>query len=300
MELSELQALVKVVQTGSFTRAAELLGTSKAHLSRVVTALEGKLGVQLLQRSTRSLHLTEVGREVFERAIGILTAVEDTQRMAAQQHAEPTGTLKLTCGAEFGMLRVNGWVSSYLHRYPQVHATVEYTGRLVDMVHEGFDLAVRVGELQDSRLSARKLCELSYGLFASPAYLRQRGKPRHPDELAQKHELLSFTAGSQRSGWVLTKGAEECKIASLGRLRVNNTFAIRDAAVEGLGIARLPLIVAEAPAQAGQLVRVLDGWRDKTMPVHAVFPSSRYLSPKVRTFIDHALKAIEREPPPQC
>lgn len=300
MELNELQAFVKVVQTGSFTRAAELLGTSKAHLSRVVSGLEGRLSVQLLQRSTRSLHLTEVGREVFERAIGILAAVADTERMAAKQHAEPTGTLKLTCGTEFGMLRVSGWVNSYLERYPQVSASVEYTSRLVDMIHEGFDLAVRVGELQDSRLAARKLCDLAYGLFASPAYLRQRGTPRHPSELTESHELLSFSVGSQRASWLLTKGRTELKVSNHGRLRVNNTFAVRDAAIAGLGVARLPLIIAAGAEQAGQLVPVLADWSAKSAPVHAIFPSSRYLSPKVRAFIDHALQCIKDEPLPQC
>jgi DNA-binding transcriptional LysR family regulator len=289
MDISELNALVKVVQTGSFTKAAELLGTSKAHLSRVISGLEGELKAQLLQRSTRSLSLTEVGRDVFERAVGILASVEDTKRMAAQLHAEPSGTLKLTCGAEFGMLRVNAWINGYLARHPQVTVEVKYTSRLIDLVHEGFDLAIRIGKLQDSRLAARTLGRLEYGLFASPAYLKQNGKPEHPDEL-ERHDLLMLTIGAQYAGWTLVKGSVELRVPPRGRLRVNNSFAVRDAAVAGLGIARLPTLVARKPVEQGLLVPVLPGWHGEPIPVHAVFPSSRYLSPKVRAFIDHVLQ----------
>jgi LysR family transcriptional regulator for bpeEF and oprC len=145
METSELTAFVKVVQSGSFTRAAESMGTQKAYLSRVVTQLEQKLGVRLLERTTRSLSLTEAGREIFERAVGILGAMEDVERVAQQTLAEPRGTLRLTCGVEFGMIAVSRWISDYLARYPLVNVESDFTGRIVDIVHEGFDLAIRIG-----------------------------------------------------------------------------------------------------------------------------------------------------------
>ena len=294
MELSALAALVKVVQAGSFTRAAEAMHTQKAHLSRVVTNLERELGVRLLERTTRSLSLTEVGREIFERAVGILGAVEDAERVAQRMLAEPRGVLKLTCGVEFGMIAVGRWIDAYLQRYPQVSVDADFTGRVIDIVHEGFDLAIRVGELPDSRLAARRLGELHYGLFASPDYLARRGIPGSPEELAQ-HDLLVFTAGSHRVGWRLVQGSENRRIEAPARLRINNSFAVRDAAIQGLGIAQLPALVANAALSSAQLTRVLPDWHPPAVPVHALFPSNRYLTPKVRAFIDHAVHAFSTE-----
>lgn len=291
MELHELSAFVKVVQTGSFTRAAESLGTQKAHLSRVITQLEKKLGVRLLERSTRALSLTEVGREMFERAVGILGAVDDAQRTAQKTQAEPRGVLKLTCGVEFGMIAVNRWIADYLQRYPQVQVQAQFTGRVVDMVHEGFDLAIRVGNLPDSSLAARKLGSLKYGLFASPAYLARRGVPEAPADL-NSHDRLAFSGGSQAQSWQLHHGPEKSEVTTLPRLLVNNSFAVRDAAVQGLGIAQLPLVVAQDQVGQGALLAVLPQWKRPDVPVHAVFPSARYLTPKVRAFIDLGVAAF--------
>lgn len=287
MELPELRALVKVVQSGSFTRAAELLGTQKSQVSRVITGLEQRLGVRLLERSTRSLRLTEIGREVFERAVSILASVEDTERLTQQQAAEPLGTLKLTCGVEFGMLAVGAWIDSYLVRYPEVNVEADYTGRVIDLVHEGYDLAIRVGELPDSRLVARRLGNLDYGLFASQRYLRQRGTPRLPDDLAD-HAHLVFSGGVSTNRWTLQRETQSIDIHLNARLRVNNSFIIRDAAINAMGIARLPLLIAQDAVASGALKPVLPDWTTTPMPVHAIYPSSRFLTPKVRRFVDVA------------
>jgi DNA-binding transcriptional LysR family regulator len=291
MEIQELNAFVKVVQAGSFTRAADSLGTQKAHLSRVITQLEKKLGVRLLERTTRSLSLTEVGREMFERAVGILGAVDEAQRIAQKTQAEPRGVLKLTCGVEFGMISVSRWVAEYLQRYRQMQVQADFTGRLVDLVHEGFDLAIRVGNLPDSSLAARKLGDLEYGLFASKEYLARHGTPTNPTELAT-HERLVFTGGTQPRPWHLRKGTQEVALDAVPRLRVNNSFAVRDAVEHGLGVAQLPLVVAHHQLERGVLVRVLPDWKLPDVPVHALFPSARYLTPKVRAFIDHAVQAF--------
>lgn len=294
MELSTLQAFVKVVQTGSFTRAAEVLQTQKAHLSRVVTQLERELGVRLLERTTRSLSLTEIGREFFERAVGILASVDDVQRVVQKAQGTPRGVLKLTCGVEFGMIAVSGWISDYLNRYPEVRVDADYAGRLVDIVHEGFDLAIRVGPLADSTLAARKLGELHYGLFVSPDYIARRGKPDHPDGL-KTHETLAFAGGSHQSTWTLQREGQAVKVELAPRLKANNVFAVRDAAAAGLGIAQLPLIVAASLEESGRLSRVLPTWSPAPVPVHAVFASSRYLTPKVRAFIDLAVARMQQE-----
>ncbi|MFO1303991.1 MAG: LysR family transcriptional regulator [Burkholderiales bacterium] len=291
MDLPDLQAFVKVVQTGSFTRAAESLDTQKAHLSRVVSQLERELGVRLLERTTRALSLTEIGREFFERAVGILASVEDTRRAVQKAQGEPRGTLKLSCGVEFGMIAVSGWIDRYLTRYPQVRVDADFASRLVDIVHEGFDLAIRVGSLADSTLAARKLGEITYALYASPAYLARRRAPAKPQDLAS-HDVIAFAGGSHQSTWTLERDGQSVKIELQPRLRANNVFAVRDAASRGLGIAQLPLIVAEPAVRAGELREVLRGWSPSPVPVHAVFASARYLTPKVRTFIDLAVEAM--------
>ena len=294
MELSSLRAFAKVVQLGSFTRAAAALETQKAHLSRQVSQLERELGVRLLERSTRSLSLTEVGREFFERALGILGAVEDARRMAQQVQGEPRGLLRLTCGTEFGMMVVGRWIRGYLERHAQVSVDADFTGRLVDLVHEGFDLAIRVGPLSDSSLAARKLGELNYGLFAAPAYLQRHGQPASVADLRQ-HQLVVFTGGAQRRSWRLARGDETATVEVGGRLRINNGLAVRDAATAALGIAQLPLVVAAPALAAGQLLSVLPGWSPPPVPVHAVFASARYLTPKVRSFIDHAVASFDAD-----
>jgi len=294
LDLDAVQAFVHVADLGSFTRAAEQLATQKGHLSRVLSQLERELGVKLLERSTRASSLTEVGREVFERAVGILGAVEDTARLTQQLQGEPRGLLRLTCGVEFGMLAVSRWVDGYLRRYPDISVDADFTARLVDVVHEGFDLAIRLGELKESRLAARRLGELRYGLYACPEYLKRRGTPARVEEL-RAHPLLMFTTGSHRAGWRLSSGGEEARIDGPARLRVNNVFAVLNAALAGLGVAQLPDIVAVEALDDGRLVRVLPHAAPEPVPVHAVFPSSRYLTPKVRAFIDHAISAFPDE-----
>lgn len=288
MDLAQLRVFVRVVQAGSFTRAAEVLHTQKSRVSRVLTQLEAQLGVKLLERSTRSLSMTEIGREVFERAVGILGAVEDTERVAQSMQGEPRGLLRLTCGVEFGMIAVNGWVNEFLARHPQASVEVEHTARLVDLVHEGFDLAIRIGTLEESRLAARPLGHLDYGLFACPRYLEQRGEPRSIDALRQ-HDLLMFSGGTQRGGWRLADGRESVRIEGPARLRVNNSFAVRSALLRSMGVGQLPLIVAAEAVAAGKLRRILPRWAPPAVPVHAVYPSNRYLTPKVRAFVDLAV-----------
>lgn len=288
MDIGQLRAFVKVVQARSYTRAADELETQKGHLSRTISQLERELGVKLLERTTRSLSLTEVGREIYERAVGILAAVEETGNLAQQVHGEPRGVLRITCGTEFGMLAVSGWINGYLQRYPDVGVDADFTSRVIDVVHEGFDLAIRLGPLQESRLAARLVGRLSYGLYASPAYIERHGAPGGVEALSA-HSLLFFSTGSHRSGWRLRRDGREVRIDSPARLRMNNVFAVRNAAVAALGIAQLPRIVAEESERAGDLVAVLREWEPERVPVHAVFASNRYLTPKVRRFIDHAI-----------
>jgi LysR family transcriptional regulator, regulator for bpeEF and oprC len=287
MSIDDLTVFAAVVRAGSFTGAARALGTQKAHASRVVSRLEKKLGARLLQRSTRSLAVTEVGRELYERAVGILSALDETQAIIQRTQAEPQGVLRLTCGVEFGLLVVNRWIRAYLKRYPRIRVDADFSDRLVDLIHEGFDLAVRVGELADSSLSVRSLGAINYALFASPEYMRGHSAPKHPKDLAS-HDLIVFVATSPPA-WHLANGSEQFDVEMRARLVVNNHGGARDAAVDGLGIALLPRFQAAPFVNDGRLVEVLPGWTRTPAPVHAVFASSRYLTPKVRAFIDLAV-----------
>ncbi len=292
IDLPLMAAFVKVVQSGSFTRAADALSTHKAYLSRQVSQLERALGVRLLERTTRSLSLTEVGREFYERSLGILAAVDDARLAMQQAQGEPRGTLRLTCGVEFGMLAVGRWVNRYLQRHPTVKVDAEMTSRIVDLVHEGFDLAIRLGELPDSTLAARRLGTLAYALYASAGYLQRRTTPRRPEDLAD-HDLLVFAAPSQRTHWPLTRGDQTRRVPVSPRFRSTNLFTIRDAAADGLGIAALPRMVGDPLVAEGRLKPVMKDWSPPDVPVHAVFASARFLSPKVRAFVDLALEAME-------
>lgn len=288
MDFSQYRAFVTVVQCGSFTRAADLLRSQKARISKQISELESSLGVRLLERTTRKLRLTEVGREIYERSVGILAAVEDTQRIAQAVHGEPHGQLRMTMPLEFGLLIGFEWVRAVLEAHPELAIEVESSSRIVDLVHEGFDLAIRVGPLADSRLAARKLGDLHYGLYAAPSYVQRRGLPAHVSALAQ-HELILFAPGGRPTALRVRDGADEIDLGTIApRLRVDSRYAQHHAALAGLGIIENLCLICEPDVRAGRLVRILPAVRPATVPVHAVFPSHRFLTPKVRVFVEHA------------
>lgn len=300
MTLEQLRVLVKVVQAGSFTRAADVLGMQRSNVSRVIAQLEAELGVTLLERTTRTQSVSEAGRAVYERALGVLDAIDDTLRVTQRIQEEPSGLLRITCGVEFGMAAVGAWIEEYLARYPQVSVDAEYASRELDLVHEGFDLAVRAGPLAESRLVARRLGELCHGLYASPAYLQRRAAPAAPGEL-NAHELVVFTGDGPRPRWTLHGGAGQRVVVELGgaaRLRVNAGAAVRSALLRGLGIGLLPDMIADELLRTRQLERVLPAWQPAPVPIYAVYPSNRYLTPKVRAFVDLAIERFPRRAPP--
>lgn len=290
IDFSEMRVFVAVVTDGSFTAAAERLSTDKARVSRIVRRMEEKLGAQLLTRSTRRLNVTEVGRDYFERAVCILTAAEAAQAAVAQQSREPKGLLKITAGAEFGTMVVDEWVAAFLRLAAKVTVEAEYTNRIVDIIHEGFDVAIRVGTLDDSGLSARRLGEVVYGLYAAPDYLKDGPALSAVSDLKHHDLIMKTTRG--RASWTLVNGTNTEKVTASPRCAVNSTITAKNLALAGLGIAQLPRFVAEPHVADGTLSCVLAGWAERPAPVHAVFASSRYMDPKVRGFIDLSLSAF--------
>lgn len=283
LNTDHLRLFLTVLAAGSFTRAAELVGSDKAHVSRTIARLEDQLGIRLLNRSTRSLSPTDAGRELAGRARAIVDALAETEEALKGRADRPRGRLRMTCGYEFGLLAVNGWVRTFLERWPEVSVDVDFTNRVADIVHEGFDLAIRVGRLSDSDLIARKLGEVTYGFYAAPSFLAGRHVPGHPSDL-RADTFVGF-AGSPAE---VARGTETFPLPARPRYVANTNMAVRDMAAAGLGVALLPDFQAAPLVRAAGLVPVLSGWSRPPVEVHAVMPSTRLMSTTVRAFIDLA------------
>jgi LysR family transcriptional regulator, regulator for bpeEF and oprC len=288
LNFQQLAAFVAVVRSSSFTAAAEALDTDKAQVSRLVSRLEKALGAQLLTRTTRSLTVTEIGRGVFDQAVLVLAAIEETQAAVATAQGSPSGLLRLTCGEEFGRLVVGHWILSYQSRYAQVRVDAVLTDRVVDLVHEGFDVSIRVGKLPDSGLAARKLGEITYALYASPRLVARQGLPQTGHDLLDI-DYIAFSGGSSIVRTLVNREAR-LDLISQPKLTANNYSIVAQAAMEGFGFALLPRFLADPFVSQGRLVEIMPGWTRPNVPVHAVFPSSRYLTPKVRGFVDIAVE----------
>lgn len=287
MDLGALTAFVRVVDSGSFTKAAAAMDTHKAQLSRTLAHLERELGVRLLERTTRRLALTDIGQEIYQRAVGVLAGVDDIAQTAATQRAAPRGVLRITTDPEFGLVGLGRWTHAYAERFPEVRVDVDLTGRTVDLAHDGFDLGIRLGPAHERDVAPVKLGELSYGLYASPAYLERNGTPEDADQV-QQHPLLMFTATGQRSLWRLITLSRELRVERAARVQANNSLLVRDAAVRGLGLALLPNTLAKDDVSRGALKRVLSAWSGPKVPIHAVFASERPPAARTRAFIDLA------------
>lgn len=286
-DLEALRCFLAVVREGSFSAAAKALDQPKATVSRRIAELERRLGTQLLLRTTRSVQVTAPGREYAQQATAALAALDDaTERVRADaDRATPRGRLRVTASVEFGVAVLAPLLAEFVAGLPELELDLELTGRQVDLVYEGFDLALRVGPLPDSTLAARRLGRLGYGLYASPAYLAANGSPRYVHELSER-PALQFTGAGAEPVWQLTDGAQELRVAISPRLRSNNHWVLRDAALAGLGVAFCAELAAGPEVAAGRLVRLFPEFGAPEIPVHAVFPSQRFLAPKVRACVD--------------
>jgi DNA-binding transcriptional LysR family regulator len=283
-DLSEIGVFVKVVQTGSFSQAARDLGLPKSTVSRKVSQLEERLGARLLQRTTRKVALTEVGAMYHERCARILPELEEAERAVTELQDVPRGLLRVAAPLRFGML--GPVISEFLSLHPEVRVELVCSDRVVDLIDEGFDVAIRAGALSDGSLIARRLMDsIPHFLVASPEYVAKRGAPEEPTELTD-HDCLIFSGNRDRSTWRFRKGARQVDVQVSGRCSINDFDLLRQAAVAGHGIARVPAQVTCADLRAGRLVRVVTEWSTAEVPLSIVYPSTRHMSPKVRAFID--------------
>ena len=293
MDLNEILVFARVVQAGSFTAAAAALGMPKSTVSRKVSDLEERLHSRLLQRTTRKLSLTDVGRTYYDYCARIVGEVEDAERAVSTLQETPRGLLRVT--APINVAFLGPIVSDYLKRYPEVRLDLFCTGRTVDLVEERFDLGIRGGALADSTLIARRLGSAKWLLVATPGYLQRRGRPRSPDDL-RKHDCLLFGAGPDSGGLRLENGDRSVQVALSPRLTATDIDVVYAVATAGLGIAVLPAFRCVEDLRARRLTRVLADWNVPSTSLHVVYPSTRHISPKVKSFIDH-LHARMTPPP---
>lgn len=289
-----LQAFVRVVELGSFARAAERLGISTSAVSRQVSELESHLNVRLLQRTTRRLSLTDTGQSFYERGVQLLADLDEAESSVRAAAVLPQGTLRLTCGVTFGIRHVAPAIAEFIAQYPQVQVDIDLSDRAVDLVEEGFDLAIRIGAIGQQGLVSRRLGSTQLVCCASPAYLARHPAPiRVPADLAA-HSCLSYTQVAVPNTWRFTgpDGARhEFRVPP--RHRVNNGRMLVELAAAGLGITNEPDFIVDPEIRAGRLVRVLDGFVAPASNIAAVYPSRRLLSTKVRTFVDFLARRFE-------
>lgn len=291
--LQSMAVFVRVAELGSFSSAARQLGLSKSAVSKHVTALEERLGVRLINRTTRRLALTEIGAAYRDYCARIVQDVEEAEAVAMQHSALPRGRLRLNAPMTFGRLHLGPLLPEFLARHPGIEVELTLNDRFVDLLEEGYDVAVRIGRLADSSLIARRLASARSICAASPAYLAARGAPREPAGLAG-HNCLRYTLSARPDEWGFQRGAEHVAVKVAGNLVANNGDALRAAAVEGLGIVYLPDFIIGDDLAAGRLVELLPGWLAPEIPIHAVFPPQRHTTAKLRAFVDFLVEKLGR------
>lgn len=294
--LSGMAVFAKVVEARSFTAAAEQLGLSKSAVSKQVSRLEDRLGIRLLNRTTRRLSLTEAGAAYYERCARIVADAEEADLAITHLQSEPRGILLVNAPMSFGIAHVAPAIPDFLERYPELRVDMILNDRVVDLIDEGFDLAIRIGALADSSLIARRLAESRMVAVASPDYLARRGTPTRPEDLSQ-HNCLSYSYIPQERQWRFETDRGLSAVSVEGSFRANNGDAIRAAAVAGLGVAVLPSFIAGPDIRSGLLVPLLGDCLPSTTTVHAVYPHNRHLTVKVRAFVDFLADRFGPSPP---
>lgn len=291
-KLNDILVFMAIVDAGSFVAGGQTMGLTRSAAGKAISRLEERLGVRLLNRTTRKLSLTDEGRAFYERGLQVLSAVEDAEASVGDHVGTPRGLLRITAPDAFGRLVVLPLLSQYMETWPHVQIELSLTDRVVDIVEEGFDLAIRFDlTSSDSRLISRLLTTYDVLLCASPTYLEKYGEPQSVSDLAN-HECLLFSSRAQRQVWRLRKeDGTMARVSGHNRLRLDSGEAIRDAAIQGLGLALLPEFLVADHLASGGLRQVLAGISD---PVNIVliYPSKKFLEPRVRTFMDWIIQGM--------
>ncbi|WP_445358454.1 LysR family transcriptional regulator [Microbulbifer sp. ANSA005] len=294
--IAAIPIFVTVAETGGFSPAAKLLGISKSAVSKRVTQLELQLGVKLLHRTTRKLSLTEAGEHFYEHARVAYKSAKDAQDAVLQLQGEPRGRLRINAPMSFGRLHLAPLIPVFMKRYPEISIDMILDDKVVDLVGEGFDIAIRGGDLPDTSLIARKLAPLKSVLCASPSYLKEFGEPTELEQLSA-HNCLIFTYSRDVKEWGFIKDNHLHTIEVKGNYQVNNSEALREALLQGVGIGRLPTFVAGPDIEAGKLIPLFEEYQMPAKSIYAVFPERQFMPAKVRAFIDFAIEYFGGDTP---
>lgn len=292
MDFNEVAIFIKVVQEGSFSKAALSLGMPNSTVSAKISSLEKRLGVTLIQRTTRKLNITPAGNAYFKRCMLGLEEIKAAEAEIANIQGEPQGLLRITAPTELGSTVLPQVISDFIKKYPKVRIEVLLSDRRIDLLSENVDLAIRAGEMKDSTLIARRVGSIYFAPFASPKYLKANGTPTHPRELKQ-HSCLQFTPIGVDE-WKMTSSKGSLNVPLSGRVLINDMAALRKMAVMGDGIVFLPTYYCYTEVSNKQLIRILPEWRSNLAPIHFVYPAQRFVTPKLSAFMSMAGDAIKR------
>lgn len=293
--LVSMKAFARVIELGSFAAAARALQISPAMVTNHVAHLERRVGTRLLHRSTRRVAATDAGRAYYERCVDALTAIDEAEALASNEGVEPRGTLRLTAPVEFGNLHLAPLVAEFMQRHPQVEVHLDLSNRVVSLIDEGVDVALRIARTLDPGMVARQLARSRLMMVASPGYLERRPRPSHPAELAQA-DTLAF--GVPRP-WTLIefeRGADRAQARILPRLQTSSSETLRRLACEGLGCVMLPTFVAGADVAAGRLVDLFPQWRIGELAISVVYQNRKLQPARVRAFVDFIVERFGPNP----
>ena len=283
---AQIRAFATVVDQGGFTDAAKKMGISKSAVSKHVSALEARLGARLLNRTTRRVSPTEIGLAYCDRVRRVLNEVGEADSLVASMQSAPSGLLRISVATDFGVNHLSPRLSEFLGDFPDITVNMVLNNRYVELISEGFDMAVRIGELEDSTLRARKLTETTKRMIASPAYFEKYGRPEKIDDL-NDHQLLHYSNQSSGNVWKLTApSGEKRQVRTAGWFSVNDGQSLLNAVISGLGIAYLPSFLYAEAMEKGLVVDVIPELPQETQGIYAVYPPGRFTQPKVRAFID--------------
>lgn len=284
-EIIGLQTFVSVVEMGNFSRAAEKLDSTTAAVSRRVASLEKRLGTRLLNRTTRTMSLTEAGERYYRDVVDILRALEEANSRAAGEAADPIGTLRITAPLSFGIQRLGPVLAEFMEKHPHLHVMLQLDDGYRDIVSEGLDVAIRIGELKESTLIARRITDVRLYLCASPQYLEHRGTPSTPSDLLD-HACLHYNNISLRDEWTLQGSEGQVTVSVNGPLSANNGDVLKQAAINSQGIVILPDFLAEDDLQQGRLLKVLTDYSPAETGLYAVWASREFTPTKIRTLVE--------------
>ena len=284
-QLEDMAMFVRVVEAGSITKAAEQLNIAKSAVSRRLKELETRLGSQLISRTTRQSNLTQAGEQYYQKVHHILSEVDALNEETSGTPTRIEGTLKMTAPLSFSLMHLNDVIDEYANQHPELKFELDFSDRHTDLIEEGFELAIRIRELQDSSYQAKRLALIRYALCASPEYLERMGTPKTFDDLSE-HEFLQYGMSKSSAIELIDEQGKKHQVAVNGKIKANNGDFLREMAVKGHGIAFLPTFITYQALISGELVPILQQYQLPTLNAYAVYPKNRFLSQRCRYLID--------------